>query len=42
MLDELMMIADFKTPFSEVDMDDPVDSIPESTKSKTWQKIGER
>ena len=39
MLDEMMTLADFKTPFSDVDLDDPVDSIPASTKSKTWQEM---
>ena len=39
MLDELMALADFETPISEVDIDDPVDSIPASTKAKTWQKM---
>ena len=32
-LDEMMSTADFETPLSNVD---PVDSIPASTKSKTW------
>ena len=39
MLDELMTLVDFETPLSNVDMVDPVDSIPASTKSKTWQEI---
>ena len=39
MLDELMTLADFKIPFSEVDLDDPIDSILENTKSKTWQEM---
>ena len=39
MLDELMIIADFKTPLSHLDEKDPVDLIPASTKSKTWQEM---
>ena len=39
MLDEMMTRADFKTLLSNVDMVDPVDSIPASTKSKTWQEM---
>ena len=36
MLDELMRLADLKTPLSQCDENDPVDSIPTSTKSRTW------
>ena len=36
MLDSMMSTADFETPLSNVD---PVDSIPASTKSKTWQEM---
>ena len=36
MLDEMMSTADFETPLSNVD---PVDLIPASTKSKTWQEM---
>ena len=36
-LDEMMTTADFGTPLSSVD---PVDSIPASTKSRTWQEMG--
>ena len=32
-LDEMMSTADFRTPLSSID---PVDSIPASTKSRTW------
>ena len=39
MLDEMMTAADFNTLFSDVNKKDPVDSIPASTKSKTWQEI---
>ena len=35
-LDEMMSTADFETPLST---GDPVDSIPASTKFKTWQKM---
>ena len=35
-LDEMMPTADFEIPLSYVD---PVDSIPVSTKSNTWQTI---
>ena len=35
----MMTLADFGTPLSDVDMNDPVDSIPTSTKSKTWQEM---
>ena len=35
-LDEMMSTADFETPLSNVD---PVDLIPASTKSKTWQEM---
>ena len=35
-LDEMMSTADFTTPLSTVH---PVDSIPASTKSKTWQEM---
>ena len=35
-LDKMMMCADFETPLSN---NDPVDSIPASTKSKTWQEM---
>ena len=35
MLDELMTLADFETPFSHRNEKDPVNSIPTSTKSKT-------
>ena len=36
MLDEMMITPDFETPLSNVD---PVDSIPASMKSKTWQEM---
>ena len=36
MLDEMMTTADFETPLSNVD---PVNLIPASTKSKTWQEM---
>ena len=36
MPDEIITTADFETPLSNVD---PVDSIPASTKSKTWQEM---
>ena len=39
MLDEMMTMADFNTPFSDVNKKDPFDLIPASTKSKTWQEI---
>ena len=39
LLDEMMALADFETTLSDVDMDDPVDSILASTKSKTWQEM---
>ena len=39
MLDEMMTLADFETPFPDVDMEDPASLIPASTKSKTWQEI---
>ena len=39
MLDEMMTMADFDTPFSDDNKKDPVDSIPASTKSKTWQEM---
>ena len=35
----MMTLADFETPFSDVDMEDPVNSIPASTKSKMWQEM---
>ena len=35
----MMTLADFGTPLSDVNMDDPVDSIPASTKSRTWQEM---
>ena len=35
-LDEMISSADFGTPLSSVD---PVDSIPASVKSKTWQEM---
>ena len=35
-LDEMMSTADFATPLSSVD---PVDLIPVSTKSRTWQEM---
>ena len=35
----MMTLADFETPLSDVDMDDQVDLIPASTKSKTWQEM---
>ena len=35
-LDEMMTTADFGGPLSKVD---PVDSIPTSTKSRTWQEM---
>ena len=38
MLDEMMTSANFETPLSNVNMVDPVDSIPASTKSKIWQE----
>ena len=35
-----MSVADFATPFhSQQQLLDPVDSIPDSTKSRTWQDI---
>ena len=35
-----MSVADFATPFhANQQQRDPVDSIPDSTKSKTWQDI---
>ena len=39
LLDEMMTLADFEAPLSKVNMVDPVDSIPASTKSKTWQEM---
>ena len=39
MLDKIMTAADFDTPFSDVNKKDPVDSIPASTKSTTWQEM---
>ena len=39
MFDELMTFTDFKTPFSCRDEKDPVDLIPTSNKSKTWQEM---
>ena len=37
MLDKMMTVVDFDTPFSDVNKKDPVDSIPARTKSKSWQ-----
>ena len=34
-----MLLADFAAPFHAEQQIDPVDSIPESTKPKTWQDI---
>ena len=39
MLDKMMTTADFNTPIADGSKKDPVDSIPTSTKSKTWQEI---
>ena len=39
MLDEMMILADFETPLSDVDKNDRIDLIPASTKSKTWQEM---
>ena len=39
MLDEMMIAADFDTPFSDDNKKDPVNSIPARTKTKTWQEI---
>ena len=39
MLNEIMTRANFKTSLSNVKMVDPVDLIPASTKSKTWQEM---
>ena len=39
MLDKMMTRADFETLLSNIDMIDPINSIPASTKSKTWQEI---
>ena len=39
MLDKFMSFANFKTPLSHRDEEDPVDSIPVSTKWKAWQEI---
>ena len=39
MLDEMMTRADFETLLLKVDMVDPIDLIPTSTKSKTWQEM---
>ena len=39
MLDELMTMADLKTSLSHLNEQNPVDSIPASTKSKTWQEM---
>ena len=39
MLDEMMTLADFETPLLHLEKKDPVDLIPESTKSKTWQDL---
>ena len=38
-LDEFMSLADIETPFSRSSEKGPVDSIPASTKSQTWQDI---
>ena len=35
----MMTPADFETLLSNIDMIDPINSIPASTKSKTWQEI---
>ena len=35
-LDEMMSTADFGTPLSSID---PIDSIPASIKSRTWQEM---
>ena len=42
MLNELVTLADLKTPLSHLDETYPVDSIPASTKSKTWQETERR
>ena len=39
MFDEKMTLADFEIPFSDVNMEDLVNSIPASIKSKTWQEM---
>ena len=39
MLDELMTHAEFGIPLSNIDMVDPIDSIPTSTKSRPWQEM---
>ena len=39
LLDELMSLAYFKTPFSHLNYTDLAALIPSSTKSKTWQDI---
>ena len=39
MLDEMMTAADFNTPVSDVSKKDPVDSIPASTETMTWQEM---
>ena len=38
-LDDFISLADFATPFHPKNQSDPVNYIPESTKSKTWQDI---
>ena len=35
MLNKMMTLAVFETPLSDIDMNDPVDLIPASTKLKT-------
>ena len=39
MLDNFMLLADFETSLSHRNKEGPVNSIPSSTKSKTWQEI---
>ena len=39
MLEELMTLANFETPFFQRDEKDTVDLIPTSTKLKTWQQM---
>ena len=39
MLDELVSLAEFEPLISQRDDKDPVDLIPASTKSKTWQEM---
>ena len=39
MFDQMTILADFETPLSDVDKNDPFDLIPSSTKSKNWQEM---